>query len=176
MTPLTNVDQHPDNVDAAGRDKLPTQRVANPKTAGNPTDRLDFSPVKPKEPTRVGRYLISRMGELGMTRQVDLVRASGVSDSTVSRLFLHEGYIPDRDTLVALAAALQVDPKEFVLFVFDLDDAPTAGHVPHPLAAQLDRLLSAGTHLADDDRDLLEAMASRRIDTTTTPANRRRAG
>lgn len=177
MTPLTNVDQQPENVDASERETPRQRRGEPPETAGDPADRLDSSPVRPpKTPTRVGRYLLSRMKELGMTRQVDLVRASGVSDSTVSRLFLQEGYTSDRDTLVALAGALRVDPKDLVLFVFDLDNAPVSTHTPHPHAVQIDQLLSPGTHLPDEDRDLLEAMVGRLIDSTTKSTGRRRAG
>ncbi len=176
MTPLTNVDQHPEVVDAPGRAPKVAARVPEPRAAGDDADQLDFTPVKAeKQPTRLGRYVLTRMGELGMARQADLVRASGISESTVSRIVLHPGYTPDRDTLVALAHALQIDPKALVLFVFDLDNEPAPAYTPHPRAAQIDRLLGPGTHLSPDKQEHLDGMLELLIEPLLKPT-RRRAG
>ncbi len=183
MTPLTNVDQHPDAVDAPGRAEEAAARVPAPRTAGGNTRPLDSSSVKAvKEPTRLGRYVLSRMGELGLARQADLVRASGVdpdtgrtriSESTVSRIVLHPGYTPDRDTLVALAAALHLDPKALVLFVFDLDGEPAPEYTPHPRAVQIDRLLGPDSPLADDERQRLDGMLELLVEPLLRPTRRK---
>lgn len=111
-----------------------------------------------RNPTRLGRYIEDRMTELGLRRQVDLVAAIEAtggkgSDSTVSRLINQEGMLPDRSTLLALAGALQVDPKELVLFVYDLGDQPTAPPAPHPLASEIDRMLDPKSPLSEKDRE-----------------------
>jgi transcriptional regulator with XRE-family HTH domain len=168
MTPLTSVDQPTGDLAPAARDDIPRQRARSTETATTVADPVDFMPVKSvkaaaKEPTRLGRYVLSRMGELGMARQVDLVRASGISESTVSRIVLHANYTPDRDTLVALAGALRVDPKALVLFVFDLEDAPTAPPTLVPRAMQVDQLLSPTSHIDPAERELIDAMIGRVI-------------
>lgn len=120
-----------------------------------------------------------------MSKQVDLVRASGIdpvaqrpriSDSTVSRIVLHPGYTPDRDTLVALADALRVDAKDLVLFVFDLADAPAPQATLVPRAMQVDRLLGPQSHLDKAERDFLDGMLDRLIGPLLERRGRRRAG
>jgi hypothetical protein len=95
------------------------------------------------------------MAELGMERQVDLVNASNgaVSDSTVSRIMTTEDYIPRRDSLVGLAGALRVEPRELVLFVFELGPEPTPQRQLHPLAEEVDRALAPDSPLPQRDRD-----------------------
>lgn len=119
-----------------------------------------------------------------MTKQVDLVRASGIdpiaqrpriSDSTVSRIVLHPGYTPDRDTLVALADALRVDAKDLVLFVFDLQDAPAPQPTLIPEAMEIDRLLGPESHLDQADREFLGGMLDRLV-APLRERRRRRAG
>ncbi len=174
MTPLTNVDQHPEVVDASGRETKVAARVPAPRSAGEDTNPVHFTPVKAeKRPTRLGRYVLARMGELGMARQADLVRASGISESTVSRIILHPGYTPDRDTLVALAQALHLDPKALVLFVFDLDNEPAPVYTPHPRAAQIDRLLGPDTQLSEEKQEHLDGMLELLIEPLLRPTRRR---
>jgi hypothetical protein len=125
------------------------------------------------------------MADVGMVKQVDLVRASGtdpatgrprISESTVSRLILSEEYIPNRDTLVALADALRVDPKALVLFVFELGDTPAAQQPLHPRAAEVDRLLGPASRLTDEDKTLYDTMIGRLIEPALKSSGRRRAG
>lgn len=125
------------------------------------------------------------MRDVGMTKQVDLVRASGtdpatgrprISESTVSRLILSEEYIPNRDTIVALAEALRVDPKALLLFIFELGDTPADRQPLHPRAAEVDRLLGAASRLSDDDKAFYDTMIGRLIEPVAKTAGRRRAG
>lgn len=181
MTPLTPVDQQASHLVPNGLDEIPKQRVPNAGSKGKASDPVDFTPVRnlkapSKEPTRLGRYVLARMGELGMARQVDLVRASGISESTVSRIVLHPNYTPDRDTLVALAGALRVDPKELVLFVFDLQGAPVTPPTLIPRAMEVDRFLGPTSHLDETDREFLDTMLDRLIAPLRDRRRPRRAG
>lgn len=92
-----------------------------------------------------------------MPRQVDLARRTGLSESTAGRVIWSEGYIPDRDTIVALSQALHLSAVQLVIVALDLPDAdeqpPT---VLHPLVARLTRLLNT---LPDTDLKRLEIVA-----------------
>ncbi len=186
MTPFTNVDQSSGTLTAGGREDLPRQRVNHVVTSQKPGHAVDFTPGRRvKEPTRLGRYVLSRMADVGMTKQVDLVRASGtdpatgrprISESTVSRLILSEEYIPNRDTIIALAEALRVDPKALLLFIFDLGDTPATAKPLHPRAAEVDRLLGDGSRLSDDDKVFYDTMIARLIEPPLKAASRKRAG
>lgn len=186
MTPLTNVDQFSDPLAAGRREDLPRQRVNHVVTSQKPGHAVDFTLVRRvKEPTRLGRYVLSRMRDVGMTKQVDLVRASGtdpatgrphISESTVSRIILSDEYIPNRDTIVALAKALRVDPKALLLFIFELGDTPATQTPLHPRAAEVDRLLGDASRLSDEDKALYDTMIARLIEPPLKAAGRKRAG
>ncbi len=179
MTPLTNVDQSSASLTTGEREDLPRQRANHVVTGQKPGHAVDFTPVRrPKEPTRLGRYVLSRMADVGMVKQVDLVRATGgaISESTVSRIILDADYLPRRDTLIALARALRVDPKALVLYVFELDGPPAPAEPLHPRAAHVNRILGPTSRLSDDDRAFLDTMIERLIEPVEKSAGRRRAG
>jgi hypothetical protein len=184
MTELTSIDASVAN--------LPRPRQARrgrPLGTQQPTGEIPISRAVPSRPvgrnpaaartsTRLGRFIEERMDALGMRRQVDLVAAitatgGQVSDTTVSRLINHEGSLPDRNTLLSLAVALQVDPKDLVLFAFDLDDEPAAPPAPHPLASELDRMLDPKSPLPKKDRERLADFVGQIME-PFRPAMRRR--
>lgn len=113
-----------------------------------------------RHPTKLGQLIIDRMGALGLDRQVQLADATaeaarhlwgagakGVSQSTVSRLIYYEDYIPDRNTLLMLAHAINVNPRWLVMFAFGLDgDEPATVERERmdPLARELNAMLQPG--------------------------------
>jgi transcriptional regulator with XRE-family HTH domain len=174
-------------------DGVPVRRAVRP--ARRPgvsrvarSDPLDsFHVRKVREPTRLGRFILERMAAHGMQRQVDLVRASdqvaesvgadsGISDSTVSRLLYSDSYMPDRDTLVVLAATLQVDYRGLVLFVYEQSAGPpeaTSEPIP-PLALEIGRMLAQTSPVPEERRKALEVLLGRVIDPERKYMRRRR--
>jgi transcriptional regulator with XRE-family HTH domain len=158
----------------------PTGELAPAATSARPYAVDSFHVRKARQPTRLGELILSRMTDLGMQRQVDLVRASttiapsigldtGISDSTVSRLIYTDDYMPDRDTLALLARTLRVDFDELVLFVFrgaEGQKPAVVGEQIHWLAAELNRILTDDSPEHADDRAAIEDLVDRVIEPT----------
>jgi transcriptional regulator with XRE-family HTH domain len=68
------------------------------------------------------------MAALKMKAQVDVVNATGLSDSTISRVMFTVGYKPDHDTIEKLARGLRCDVEEFTRFI------RSGGETPEPTA------------------------------------------
>lgn len=132
-----------------------------------PLRSLSVSKVE-REPSRLGAYILNRMSELGMARQVDLVRATGgnISESAVSRIITQPNYFPDHKTLEYLADGLRIDRRSLILFAYGLEDgAPRRENTGgiHPLAMRLDRVLQSDGGASDDDRRTVEIIVDRVI-------------
>jgi hypothetical protein len=127
----------------------------------DPSVALESFHVRKDErvPTPVGAYVLGRMAEIKLHQQVDLVRASETSDSTVSRLIYIPGYNPDHDTVVKLAGGLRLDVDEFSRFIRSGAASPT----PTPVAAgEYQSLIEDVTRaLADDSPLSAEEKAAR---------------
>jgi hypothetical protein len=119
------------------------------------------------------------MAELGMTRQVDLVRASDLSDSTISRVIYQEGYAPDRKSAADLARGLRVKESErddFVLFVLraGATPAPTlTADEQEPILAEANLMLRADSSLTDEERDDLRRMLNLVVESKRQAMRRR---
>ncbi len=113
-----------------------------------------------KKVTPLGRLVLDRMAEIGMTQQNDLAARSGVANSTISRLLYTEQRRAHIPTLRRLAEGLDLDANALVAFVYD-GDAAVPGEVPHPLAAEITRMLAPDSPLPDEERALLVALLDR---------------
>ncbi len=113
-----------------------------------------------KELTPLGELILRRMAEIGMQRQNELAARSGIADSTISRLLHTEQRRAHIPTLRKLAEGLDLDANALVAFVYDGDPTePVAG--PHPLAAEIARMLAADSPLPVGERDLLVVLLDR---------------
>lgn len=94
------------------------------------------------EPTALGRVVRRAMLDLGIEgrgAQAELARRAGISEQTAGRVIFTDGYMPDRRTLLGLAAALHLDPAKLALFALDLSDEEPTQQL-RPLTARVDRL------------------------------------
>lgn len=98
-----------------------------------------------------------------MTKQVHLVAVSGLSAATISRIIYEPGYNPDRVTIGALAAALQVSHEELLLFIHDVaaPDGPAGTGSADPLIADMLRMLGPDSPLDAHDQTNLRHMLMR---------------
>ncbi|MGI5247613.1 helix-turn-helix domain-containing protein [Dactylosporangium sp. CA-139066] len=115
-------------------------------------------------PTQFGFYLLKRMTEKGMHRQLDLVKATGISAATVSRLTYSDEYTPDVRTLQRLGDALDVPVTDLV--------ARWTGGVRHggrgaipPTLVELASLIEDDSLLTAEERDRLETILQALTDT-----------
>jgi transcriptional regulator with XRE-family HTH domain len=121
---------------------------------------------KRREPTPFGRYIMDLMISADLQRQVDLARAAGTTESTISRLIYSPG-IPDSDTLRKIAQPLRVSHSDLLLRAHDAE--PDSGvpqrPVPtlHPLAIEINRMLADGSPLDPADREALAVILDRLI-------------
>ncbi len=98
--------------------------------------------------TPFGSYLAGLMEKCGFHRQLDLVKASGLSASTISRMMFSDEYVPDTRTFERLAAALNVNTAEVVL---------RHGSKTSDLGQPLDILLVEAHRMLAPDSPLSEA-------------------
>jgi len=83
-------------------------------------------PGSERRPTQFGFYLLGRMAEAGYARQIDLVKATGVSAATISRLIYSGEFTPDVRTLQRLGDALNVPATELVARRLQTNETPLA--------------------------------------------------
>ncbi len=159
---------------------MPPGRADGRRPRGRGTTRqVQSFPVSKveREQSRLGGYIARRMRELGMTRQVELVHASGLSESLISRIFTQPNYFPNHESLEQLARGLQVRKRDLILFAYDLEDdepTPEIAENIHPLAVELSRMLDPESPLTDDDRNALNIIIDRVIAPHRRDMRRRR--
>lgn len=148
----------------------------------NLASQLSSIPVstQPRQPTRLGDYILDRMAARGMTQQQDLANAAGLSQPAVSRL-IYTQTKPRPDTLNAVARALRVDPNELMRFAYDLSAEPTPDPVAlHPTAQRLNDFLGDQSPLTSTARARLDAVITAMLDAeaatppAVTPRTRRK--
>ncbi len=128
-----------------------------------------------RHPTRFGHHLLELMADAGFSRQLDLVAASGVSASTVSRLIYSGEYRPDMRTFERLGDALGVAATDLFAAHAGEVHPPVVGDLP-PLAAELAGMLHPDSPLADEDRLMLQTVIDRLIDPHRRVMRRRSSG
>lgn len=116
------------------------------------------------EKTPAGRYLKTRMEQVGYRRKVDLADAAGVSPSTITRLFSVPTYRPDVENVRKLAAALQVGPDQLMAGMAGEATTPAEAPQLHPLAAELGRMLAADSPLPVSTRLVQEVLVDRALE------------
>ncbi|GAA2347154.1 helix-turn-helix domain-containing protein [Dactylosporangium salmoneum] len=108
-----------------------------------------------RTPTDFGAYLLGRMSTKGMQRQVDLARAAGVGDATISRLIYSSEFTPDVRTLERIAEALGVPATDLV--ARRMGDLQPPKVLP-PVLVELAAMLDPESPLPAEDRRRLESM------------------
>jgi transcriptional regulator with XRE-family HTH domain len=129
-------------------------------------------------------YVISRAERAGIAgSQADLARATGIDATKLSKWFRGQSR-PTPESLRQLAATVPgVDFDKLMALAGHV--GPPAGPVPvpelpplsHPVARQLDHLLSPDSPLSDGEREALERVVARIVDShlpAAQPVRRRR--
>ncbi len=143
----------------------PRARRSTASRAARPPRPLgSFLVGKEPAPTRLGALVLAGMASERMNRQVDLVRRAKelgqeLSEPTVSRVLYRQDYTPDPATVRALAAALRLDLKALVLFIYGFDDTISGT----TLGGEIDRMLATNSPIAAADREILATIVDRVI-------------
>jgi transcriptional regulator with XRE-family HTH domain len=136
-------------------------------------------PNTSREPTSFGCWLLELMRDAGFEQQSDLVKAAGVSPSTVSRLINSGTYTPDIRTLDRVAAALNVATLDLVAVRTGAEPpmvkpSAEASFAANPLVSELQQMLAPDSPLSPDDRQYVVSVVSRVIEPYRRAMRRRK--
>lgn len=140
-----------------------------------------------KEPTALGWWLLAEMDRRQLS-QTYLAGRMGVAQATISR-WIYRSMQPETNKLNQLADEFKLDDQQraemFRLAGHNVASATIRAEITaeaevvravHPIAAEIRRMLDAGSPIPDGDRQLLETLLDRVIDPYRKVMRRRKTG
>ncbi len=106
-----------------------------------------------------GHYLLARIADRGSRSPTSFAREAGIEPSIVHR-WIAGKVVPTPETLRRAAPVLKVPFAELLGVALAMPAGPDV-EVPHPLAAEITRMLAADSPLPVGERDLLVVLLDR---------------